>query len=735
MKSRLIIVSNRLPFSIKKKSGKFEVTQSSGGLVSAIRSIPKENRILWIGAADFKKETWEEYQQQKSELEFDVAPVYIDKKMEGPYYNGFSNSLIWPLFHYVPSYAEYDEVYYTAYKAVNNQFAEAVKNVAESNDIIWVHDYHLMLLPGLLKQGSKKLSNSFFLHIPFPTYELVKLVPQEWRNEILVSLLACDVIGFQINEYSNHFKQALSYFLGAEAVNNSVTVNGHTALIKDYPISIEYEKFNDAFDDAEVTAGREEIRKKYEGVKIMFSIDRLDYSKGVMNRLQAYEQLLKNYEELRGQIVFVLNVIPSREKISKYAERKKLIEENVSRINGLFGNIQWQPIIYQYQHLSFPQLLASYTACDIALVTPLRDGMNLVAKEFIASRKDERGCLILSEFAGAVKELTGAILVNPNDVHMMKEAMLKAIHLKEDQQQERMRVMQEAIRNNDVNKWSSSFLGDVNRAGKREEASKPNIMTSEDKTAIFEAYSEAEKRLILLDYDGTLIPFFEKPQEAVPGEVLKELVSKLASSPRNKVMLISGRDGDTLQTWFNNGKIDIVAEHGSAYKEAGSEEWKYPSDVSTDWKEEVKNVIANYISQVPGSFLEEKKYSIAWHYRGIENMDEEGIRMGLSKDLSQLSGFPNFDILHGNKVIEIKSNKTNKGKFVKKYISEKDFDFVLAIGDDMTDEDMFNELKGKNHYTIKVGLGKTGARFNLTGVNNVLSFLEQMGTYKDLVVR
>ena len=732
MQKKLIIVSNRLPVSIKRKNNRLEVTQSSGGLVSAMNSIPRDAfRMVWIGAADFKKELWEEFQAQ-GESDVDIVPVFLDKKTENLYYTGFSNNIIWPLFHYFPSFAEYDESYYRAYKMVNQQFSDVVKTVAGEGDTVWVHDYHLMLLPGFLKKGTKKINSSFFLHIPFPTYELFKLVPEDWRTEILHSLLACDVCGFQIQEHASHFKRALSFFLGIETMSNQAVLNGHVTYIKDYPISIDYRRFNDAFDDSAVKKVRTQIRKKHEDASIVFSIDRLDYSKGVMNRLQAYEQLLKDKPELHEKIIFFINVIPSRETISKYAERKKLIEENISRINGLFGSIHWQPIIYQYRHLSFEQLVGCYTSCDIALVTPLRDGMNLVAKEFVAARKDRRGTLILSEFAGAANELSAALLVNPNDVFHMKESMLKALSFTEQEQSDRMEKMQQVIRANDVNKWVESFLGDVQKSKAESVWTQPNLMSLEEKYQIFDGYHAAKSRLVLLDYDGTLVPFHNKPAEAVPGDVIRELVHRLASDKRNRVMLISGRDAATLDTWFRGIGIDVVAEHGSMYKPANGEQWQSTPGISVEWKDEVRRLIEKYVGQIPGSFIEEKKYSIAWHYRAIEDIDEEAVKLNLSKELAMLNMDDNFNILQGNKVIEIKSSQINKGRFVNGIVTNGSYDFVLAIGDDVTDEDMFNALREDHHHTIKVGLASSAARYNLVGVNQVLSFLDQLCTRRHI---
>lgn len=725
MDNRLIIVSNRLPYSIKKINGKLEIHTSSGGLVSAIQSMQNENKITWVGAADFTQEDWEEYKTLNIKQQIEIVPLFLEKDTESLYYNGFSNSLLWPLFHYFTTIAEYNESHYAAYKNVNAVFSAAIKKIALPGDIVWVHDYHLMLVPGMLHEGDKKIHSSFFLHIPFPAYEIVKLIPEEWRREILNSLIHADVVGFHTKEYCNHFRNALSFFMGIECVNNCISKNGQITLVKDYPISIDYQKFNSGFDDKEVVKQRKQVHKKYSGVKIIFSLDRLDYTKGVLNRLQAFEKLLENHPELHEKVVFIINVIPSRETISQYAERKRLIEENTSRINGLFCTLQWQPIIYQYRSLTFQQLLSCYTSCDVALVTPLRDGMNLVAKEFAASRKDCRGSLILSEFAGAANELEGALLVNPNDIHLMEVAMVEAIHLTESEQKKRMKKMQTVIQKNDINKWMNTFLQDAMAEGNRGSIT-ANIMSYYDRSKLSEAYRKAEKRLILLDYDGTLISFYNKPEDAVPGNVIQDLINKLSSDVNNTVMLISGRDAETLQNWFKNPEVGIAAEHGILYRAAGKTEWVKPEDINLGWKETIKSYFETYTESMPGSFLEEKKYSVAWHYRGLESVNEEDIRRTVSKDLTPLNIHNDFHILHGNKVIEVKSTYTNKGKFVEKLIDKEDFDFVLAIGDDATDEDMFNVLRGKHQYSIKVGHGNTTAKYNIVGVNQVLSFLNQL---------
>ena len=736
MSGKLIIVSNRLPFKIEKKGGRYEVRQSSGGLVSAISSLPKESGIVWIGAADFREEAWLEYQRTASDSgHYDIVPLFLDKRTERLYYNGFSNAMIWPLFHYFPSFAEYDAEYYEAYKAINRQFSEKIKSIAGADDLVWVHDYHLMLVPGFLKQGARPLSSSFFLHIPFPSYEIMKLIPEDWRNEILNSLLSADVVGFHTKEYVSHFKNSLSFFLGCECTNGTVNLNGHTTLIKDYPISIDFEQFNRGFDKPEVAKGRALIRQKYSNAKIIFSLDRLDYSKGVINRLLAYEKLIQSNVSVRGQVVFIINVVPSREEISKYAERKKMIEENISRINGLYGSIHWQPIIYQYRHLGFDELLACYTACDVALVTPLRDGMNLVAKEFVASRKDKRGVLILSEFAGASNELGGAILVNPNDLELMQTAILKAIRLKAAGQEGRISDMQRHLETHDIQAWLHDYMQDMRQVKLQNVGAAPRIMSFDDKVSIFEHYRAARRRLILLDYDGTLIRFYNRPEEAVPGEMIRELLHRLAENPLNRVVLVSGRDAATLSRWFGSTGVDIAAEHGSIYLPYSEKRTGLPEVTPPAWKAGVKALMQKYTGQVAGSFIEEKDYTIAWHYRASEDITVEASRLKLSKELTILNEKKEFDILLGNKVLEVKNVHVNKGKFVSDLILSEDFDFVVAIGDDVTDEDMFGVLTAAHQYSIKVGLSASRARFNLININNVLSFLDQLSAFKNRVLR
>lgn len=729
----LIIVSNRLPFRIDKRENRYEIKRSSGGLVSALQSMPANGmNMTWVGIADFKKESWNSVKDDLNGSGYKLVPVFADRKKYHSYYDGFSNTLLWPLFHYFPSYAEYDEADHQAYKEINTLFAEQISEIAQPGDTVWVHDYHLLLLPKFLKERRPDLRIGFFLHIPFPSYEIFKLIPGEWRNEILEGMISADVLGFHTPEYVSHFKRSLAYFSGITAVNDEIQQKEHTCVIRSVPISVDFNKFNAAYSLPAVERGRNTIRHKCGNAKIIFSVDRLDYTKGVMHRLLAYESLLENHPEYREKVVFVINVVPSRDQISKYAERKRMIEENIGRINGLYGNIHWQPVIYQYRHLTFNQLMSFYTVADVALITPMRDGMNLVAKEFIASRKDKRGVLILSEFAGAASELKNAILVNPNDMQALKNGIIKALSVSEEEKQKKMETMREVVRQNDIHKWIGSFMDDLKRSGNRNDHFKPHILTFDEKVELFNTYRTTRSRLLLFDYDGTLVPYFTKPEEALPGDKLKLLLNELNQQAENEVVIVSGRDAVTLEKWFGDTELSIVAEHGALYKRK-NESWKKIIHNTIDWKEDVRKAFEKITRKYPDTFIERKTYSIALHYRAVNPAFVPDIITEAGKELMLLDTH-NFNVIYGNSVIEVKDPEVDKGNIVSRIIEEGNYDFILALGDDVTDEDMFSALQMKdNCYTMKVGIVPTRAKCNLIGVNHALSLLDQLNQYRSIL--
>ncbi|PBQ33687.1 bifunctional alpha,alpha-trehalose-phosphate synthase (UDP-forming)/trehalose-phosphatase [Sphingobacteriaceae bacterium] len=731
MQKKLIIASNRLPFKIEKRNQKYELITSSGGLVSALKSLIEnykdQYKITWVGTADFTRQMWYDNQDLFANVGFDVQPVFItDKKTEKAYYDGLSNSTIWPLFHYFPSFAEFHEQHFEAYKKVNSLFEAEIVKICKPGDVVWVHDYHLMTLPGQLKTINPELQVGFFLHIPFPSYEIFRLLPERWREELLNNLIKADLVGFQTKEYANHFLGTVAYILGIENDQGKIYRNGHLCQVGDYPISIDYAKFNEAFDSPVVKKARISLLEKYKGVRLIFSVDRLDYTKGVINRLNALEKLFEDHPVYKEKVIFILNVIPSRDGITKYTQRKTMIEESIGRINGKYGNVHWQPIIYQYRHLNFNQLLTFYTTCDVALVTPLRDGMNLVAKEFIASRKDTKGVLVLSEMAGAVNELDLSVIVNPTDLVKLKDALIESLEMPESEQVRRMEVMQRIVLNNTINHWLNGFLKDCNEIYLANKSLHANALSFEAKNKIMLNYQQSKSRLILLDYDGTLTEFTRLPEHAKPKENLLNLLQRLGANSKNNLCVISGRRSSDLEAWFGNHNLTLVAEHGGSFKLTNSSEWIQIKNVDISWKPSVKEVLEKQLLIYPDSFVEEKEYSVAWHYRAVNAELDEKLFIDLNKKLTAINTNNLFKILQGNKVLEIKCATINKGQAAHKLLSTGKYDFVMAIGDDRTDEDMFEVLNEAAHVTIKVGLDKTKAKYNFIGTNNVLSFLSQM---------
>jgi trehalose 6-phosphate synthase/phosphatase len=466
--------------------------------------------------------------------------------------------------------------------------------------------------------------------------------------------------------------------------------------------------------------------EKMQEQKIIFSVDRLDYTKGVHNRLRAYEYFLRQNPQYHGKVVFILVIVPSRDTIPKYAERKKMIDEQISRINSKVGNIHWVPVIYQYNFLDFTEMIALYTACDLALITPLRDGMNLVSKEFVASRSDKKGVLIISEMAGAARELTDALTINPNDVLDIAQKIKEGLEMKEEEQTVRLEAMQKRIANYDVQGWADDFMTELYNIKHRQQSFHIRFLDYYTKRSLYDAYRNSARRLLLLDYDGTLVPFSSNPEQAVPGKELLTLLKNLSETEENEVYLISGRSSSWLEKHFGNLPLHLIAEHGARYKEK-NRQWITEVQTHNEWKEQVHNIMQMYERRCANSSVEEKEFSMVWHYRNC-NVEQGKLRAyELTNELNEYIRNRHLQVLMGNKIVEVRQSGINKGSFIKKIIEAGEYDFVFAVGDDRTDEDMFRELIDKsNSYTIKVGSDASYAQYNLHTPQMVVSLLEGM---------
>lgn len=734
MQKRLFVVANRLPVMITEKDGEAQVLPASGGLVSAINSYLKKEgqsygQVFWAGVPGCNPTIWHQASAALTESPYKYLPVFVQKNIYEDYYNGFSNSVLWPLFHYFPSYAEYHQEQYASYLKANQEFAAVLSEQLRPGDVVWIHDYHLLPLASLIREKNKDLTIGFFLHIPFPSYEILRLMPRAWQEDLLRGMLGADLIGFHTMDYATYFVQSVQMVLGLDQEQNIFKHDNRLIKTDVFPISIDYDLFHEAYDQKDVASLRTGLQSNHMGKQIIFSVDRLDYTKGVLCRLKAYEQFLLEHPQYHEKVVFILVVVPSRDSISKYAERKQTIDITISSINSSIGNFHWQPIIYQYNSLCFEELVSLYTCCDVALITPLRDGMNLVAKEFVASRRDGKGVLILSEMAGAARELTHALIINPNDTADIAHQIYCALSMPLEEQQERIAIMQDRIAQYNVQVWANDFLTELYRIKERQQEFQIKFVDDAIQKRLISDYLLAERRLLLLDYDGTLVPFAATPQRASPTTGLLQLMNELAAHPQNDVYIISGRNKAWLQECFSSLPVHLVAEHGALYRPKGGA-WAPEIWSKTDWKGEAHRIMQAYVIRCANSFIEEKEYSVVWHYRN-SNPDQARLRaQELTTDLNAFAYNRDLQVVLGNKIVEIRNVGIDKGQFIQKVLQQHPYDFILAAGDDRTDEDMFRVLmKYKNAYTIKVGPDASYAHYNLLNPSKVLSLLQQLNDH------
>ncbi len=733
-----------------RQGDKVSVRQSSGGLVSAIKSYienstgqkerpqPGASRKgeitekLWMGVADFPQEDWDAAAAENlDKQDFAICPIFVEKEVYDNYYNGFSNSVLWPLFHYFSSLARYEAKYFEDYVKVNQLFAEKIIPLLEPGDTIWIHDYQLMLLPQMLRLKRPDATIGFFLHIPFPSYEIFRLLPTEWKKTLLHGLMGADLIGFHTYDYVQHFLQSVKMLMGVENYFHNLQYQERLIRIDLFPIGIDYAKFQQAADDPAVLGLRDKIRHNFEDKKIIFSVDRMDYTKGLMNRLSGFECFLEKYPEWKEKMVFILNIVPSRAEIPAYTERKKSIEEKIGTINGKFSTISWQPIIYRYNHLPFEEMVALYQAADAALITPLRDGMNLVAKEYVASCTSGRGVLILSELAGAASELNEAILVNPTDVIDVASAIARALAMPLYEQRNRLSLMQSRLKEYDVVRWVNDFLEQLTQVRQEQLKQKVRFLDEKAIEGIRKHFQNSENRCFLLDYDGTLVPFSRNPADAAPDGKLKELLGRLTDDPKNHIAVISGRDKNFLERWLGDMPLTLVAEHGAGIRMKGAE-WQQMVSTSGAWKEEIQRIMQLFVTRCAGSFIEEKANTIAWHYRNTQPGLGFSRSRELLNNLSQLVQNTTLQVIDGNKVLEVRLAGFDKGATALRIIKEAKPDFILCIGDDTTDEDMFKALEGKA-YTIKVSNGASSAQYTLSSQQQVLPLLSLLTTPVPLI--
>lgn len=732
--SKTVIVSNRLPVDLKFEKEELIVKSSTGGLATGMKSVHSEGNGIWIGWSGLAEEDLSAKQEEQV-----IEALAAEKCVQVPlsekdielYYYGFSNMALWPLFHYFQAYTEFELTQWESYVEVNQKFADVVLEHVNDGDTVWVHDYQLLLLPELLRKKNPNITIGFFLHIPYPSYELFRTCP--WRNELLQGMLGADLVGFHTYDYARHFISSVSRIKDVEINFNEISFGNRIIKVDSFPMGIDYDKYHNAALDhdkypeenkSELMKNLDFHNKSNEESKLILSIDRMDYTKGIPNRIKSFEYFLNKYPEYKGKVRLVMLAVPSRENVPQYQKLKRETDELVGRINGDLSTISWTPVWYFYRSLPFDDLIDLYVSSDVAMVTPIRDGMNLVAKEYVATRTKENGVLILSEMAGVAKEMHEALIVNPNNFDQTADSIKNALEMPQEEQKTRIQVLQKRISRYNVERWAKEFLKSLEAAGKIVPVPVAKELDEATRAGIAEKYKASAKRLLLLDYDGTLVGFKNNPSDAIPTQEIYDLLDKIAEDPNTEIAIISGRDRKTLEGWFGHKELTLVTDHGAWLRKNGGE-WTTLDQLKTSWKENIRPVIESFTDSTPGTLIEEKEYSLAWHYRKADPEMAALRTMELKHVLKSLLFNNTLSLLEGNKVLEVKNSNINKGRAASRIISNDKYDFIFAIGDDWTDEFMFEELPDSAH-TVKVGNVKTAAQYYINSNNDVLDLLKSI---------
>lgn len=720
--AKTIIVSNRLPVRMISASGQPSFRPSEGGLATALGSIYKEGNNVWLGWPGQAVDDEADKRRIKQELRAShMEPVFLTQEEVKQYYLGFSNQTLWPAFHYFVQYIRYDAELWESYRQVNQKFAAAILELAQEDDIIWIHDYQLLLVPGMIREKLPQASIGFFQHIPFPSYEVFRMIP--WRDELLRGVLGSDFVGFHTYDDMRHFLSSVHRLTDFNYRANNVELPDRNVKVDALPMGIDYEKYSQSAQSEPVQERTKQFQREMGKQRYILSVDRLDYSKGIPGRLAAFHTFMEKYPQYQGQVSLILVVVPSRDVVPSYQQLKDEVDELVGKVNGALATPAWQPVHYFYRSFELNSLSAFYRLSDVAMITPLRDGMNLVCKEYLASRYEGKGVLILSEMAGSAKELSEAILVNPTDRAALVRSIAKALEMPDEEQERRLRIMQESLGRYTIFQWVKLFYHNLHQAKEAQEKMRSTQLDQAGLDLITQPLGKAQRRLLLLDYDGTLVPFDDDPNKSLPSTELLKLLDSIARQPHHKLVIISGRTRAFLQEHLGQLPISMAAEHGIWFKDAEAADWERHVDLPHErWKNEARTIIEFYVNRTPGSFLEEKQHAMVWHYRRVEPGLGK-LRCGeLSSHLKHVLGERGLEVLEGHKVVEVKPSSVNKGLIAQKIKERYQPDITLAIGDDKTDEYIFEMLQDEA-FTVKVGHGQTRARYSVSDYRQVHKLL------------
>ena len=716
LRNSLVVVSNRLPVTLERKRQGLERRRSSGGLVSALSPMLEKSGGLWIG--------WPGLQLREGEAlsrpddPYRMVPVDLSTSDVNRYYHGFSNATLWPLFHCFPERTRLERKDWEAYDQVNERFAAVTAEHSHTDELILVQDYQLLRMPLHLRKLRPDARIAFFNHIPFPPYDVFRLLP--WSRELLLGMTACDVIGFHVPGYVENFLSCAERVLGARVDRETgvVEYGDRTVQVGAYPIGIDFESFSDI---ARAAPAGESLREK-----IVLGVDRLDYTKGIPERIRAFERLLELHPEHRENVVLLQVAVPSRIQVHEYRALKAEIDELVGRVNGNFSTARWSPIRYMYRSVPQARLISMYRDADVALVTPLRDGMNLVAKEFVAAQVDDPGVLVLSRLAGAAETMHEALQVNPYNTDGVAEALHRALTMEREEREERMQALRRREREKNVDRWLATFLQSA-----RDARAELRPVADEDFERWLARFLDGYRLALFLDYDGTLTPLRDHPSEAVLPDAMRDALERCAAREDTDIAIISGRALKDVRECVPVSNVVFAGNHGLEISGGEIASFQHPD--LRHYRDRLDSLAGELRAITPpGAWVEEKGASLTLHFRqAAPNACE-----ALAEQARLLVQRAGFQARNASFAVEARPPiGWDKGHAVLHVLRARYGPAWSAtvrpiyVGDDDTDEDAFRVLAGLG-WTFRVGHAErpTLARRQLPRIDSVQAMLEWLAS-------
>ncbi|MBA0868168.1 hypothetical protein Goshw_009834 [Gossypium schwendimanii] len=783
---RIIIVANQLPVKAKRgpdnKGWSFNWDDYSL-LLQLKDGLPEEMEVLYVGSLKIDVDINEQDEVSSVLLEkFKCVPAFLPPEIFNKFYHGFCKHHLWSLFHYMLPYSanhggRFDRSLWEAYVAANKIFSQRVIEVINpEDDYIWIHDYHLMVLPTFLRRRFNRLRMGFFLHSPFPSSEIYRTLPV--REEILKALLNSDLIGFHTFDYARHFLSCCSRMLGLEYQSKRGYIGleyyGRTIGIKIMPVGVHMEQIESALRVADKESRIHEFKQRFDGKTVLLGVDDMDVFKGVNLKLLAMEQMLKQHPKWQGRAVLVQITNPARGRGKDLEDTQAEIQASCKRINEMFGKPGYEPIVFIDRPISLTERVAYYTIAECVVVTAVRDGMNLTPYEYIACRQGvsepastsesngpKKSMLVVSEFIGCSPSLSGAIRVNPWNFEATAEAMNEAISMADAEKQLQHEKHYRYVSSHDVAFWSRSFFQDMERTckdhfrrrcwgiglsfGFRVVALDPNFRKlSIDH--IESVYVRSKNRAILLDYDGTVMP--QTSHNKTPNAEVISIVNRLLGDTKNTVFVVSGRGKESLDKWFSPcKKLGIAAEHGYFMRWSSDDKWEVCGPNSEfGWKQIAEPVMRLYTEATDGSSIETKESALVWHHRDADPSFGSSQAKEMLDHLESVLANEPVTVKSGQFIIDVKPQGVSKGVVAEKVFttmaeSGKQADFVLCIGDDRSDEEMFEIISSAissgilssntSVFACTVGQKPSKAKYYLDDPAEVINMLEALADASD----